>query len=411
MAVADSSTPPWLASVLNTEHHDVVPNSIQSACVCSCCCIINIVAIVLFFPCTVTQIGQFKYGLAKNKVTGYVDLDQAYTPGRYWIGFWKEFVEFPSTLNTIEFSHEKPEKGVQWLSPLKSRDMEGKKIELEISIQYKLNPSTLGRLYREMLNFYEDLMISELRDQLAKAANGFVISQIWKNYTSVTDLLTRRCEIVLTRRHSQCWGLQLWGVTLSAPYEEKLVQTQVRKQARKTEIANKEISLVQAQTQVMLANISKLIAIVKSEGEAGKYNLERHAWATAQANFVVAQAQSLQLVKDTVCLNSAKVYNGSHMVCSQSSTTSGVMGSRHLVEYQKQVLLRTLNSSNIVYNAKGGQKPQAMNVESSKKIMHGRARRLLLHEGEAYDDQHEERGIANQNIQDSAGLPLSLHEL
>jgi len=364
----------------DTEFEDIIPNSPAGVCGSACCCIVNFIIIILFFPCTVTQLGQFKIGLIKNKVTGYVDLDTSYEPGRYWIGFWKEFIEFPSTLQTIEFSEEKPEEGVQHLSVLRSRDKDGKQILLDISIQYRLSPKNIGRIYKDMLVGYEDIYISELRDALAKAANTFEIQDAWSNYQSIVDKMTIRCEEVLLNRHADCWSLQLWGVTLTTKYEAKLILTQVRKQALKTEMARKTQAEVRAKTQVLLAEYRKNVTIIKSAGEADKYVIERRAYATAQANVVMAQATSLQIVRDRVCPEYARggsAYGVTNESFSSCSAPGWVMDSKQLVEYQKMTLLKHHNASHLIYNLKGGVRPQAMNIAASRNIMNGKVRRLL----------------------------------
>jgi hypothetical protein len=340
---------------------------------------------IMFFPSTLTQLGQFKYGLLRNTVTGSVVLDRTYEPGWYWIGFWKDFVEFPSTLNTIEFSNDEVEEGVQQLAPLRSRDKDGKLIFLHVSIQYRLLPELVPKLYKDMLTYYEDIMISELRDQIAKAANGFAVQDMWQDYKTVSDLLNQRCVTALTNRHAECWRLQLWGVKLSSQYENKLIQTQVRKQAQKTALATKNQEEVRAQTRVLVAEYSKKIQILKASGDADVYSLTQLAKSTASANIVRAQADQLQIIRDRVCLASAKVVNGTAKVCKASGP--GVMTGAYMVEYEKQVLLKGLTSPHLILNTQGGKHPQAMNVESSRKIMNGHARRLLLHEGRQLEDE------------------------
>jgi hypothetical protein len=453
-------------------------------------------------------------------VTGYVDLENAYTPGRYWIGFWKEFEEFPSTLNTIEFSDEAPEKGVRHLGVLRSRDKDGKFIKLDISIQYKLDPDKIGLLYKDMLLFYEDIFISELRDQLAKAANGFVISEAWEKFTRVVDLMKQKCDVVLKSRHAQCWGLQLWGVSLSNQYESKLIETQVRKQAAKTETLRLQQEEVRAQTQVILANLSRHILIVKTKGEAQAYLMRETATAKAHKKSTNTQATALELVRNRVCQNTAKVvsesryakdgvgytktefsevfgwlygqaewdkaqaiqfryaadglaysfqnfvdmnltavttdnqtiksysgpvqawanaqvalekryakdgtlyskqqffqhFGGLHgtdffddqdhnatgvMNVTCSTTAPGAMNGPQLVEYQKQVLLEDLSKSHFVYkvqSGKGGKRPDLIDIESSRKIMNGQARRLLLHESRSRSQGLEELPMVSNEL-------------
>merc|ERR1719456_2181103 len=74
------------------------------------------------------------------------------------------------------------------------------------------------------------------------------------------------------------------------------------------------------------------------------------------------------------------------------------MSSRQLVDYQNQVLLKSLNSSHFNFPMPAGLKPQpAINVEASRKIMKGETeprrlklnkRRLLLHD--SVDDREKD---------------------
>jgi hypothetical protein len=377
-----------ISKIWNAELRDVMPTGPGPICACGWCCIVNFTLIILFFPCTVTQLGQFKLGLVRNKVTGYVALDQPHTPGRYWIGFWKEMVEFPSTLNTIEFSEEQPEKGVQHLSVLRSRDKHGKQILLDVSVQYRLRPENIGKIYKDMLTHYEDIFISELRDAFAKAANKFAIAEVWENYTSVTDVMLAKCVEVLTNRRAECWGLQLWGVTLTKQYENKLILTQVRKQAQRTQSARLDKERISAQTKVLVAEYGKNISIVESAGLATKYNMEKEAVSKAQANFIGAQAKQLQLAKDSVCPSKTKSIvkvTGINGSTSESigncSDMAWVMNGAQLVKYQKMTLLKALQSSHLVYNMRGGTQPAAVDVEAVRNIQHDRVRRRLLDHG------------------------------
>jgi hypothetical protein len=415
---------------------------------------------ILFFPCTLTQLGQFKYGLLKNKVTGVVDIESSYGPGLYWIGFWKEFVEFPSVLNTIEFSNEGVEEDVQDLAALRSRDKDGKLIFLDVSIQYLLHQDKVGFIYKDMLTYYEDIFISELRDQIAKAANLFSVQEIWQSYSTVVDLMTQRCVTVLTLRHAECWGLQLWGVRLSSGFENKLIATQVRKQGQKTALASKLQEEVRATTRVLVAEYQKQITIKEAEGSADVYQITTLARSTASSNLVRAQADVLQIIRDRVCLPNEKascadnpgfldernyfcrawrghncstavesegysqqgedaVLNNCHAscgLCQVNGTTnicnaqgSGTMSGRHMVAYEKQVLLKTLNASQLVVTQTGSEHVEAINVEAQRKIMNGQARRLLLHEGRDLGDSDD---YINENTEEFNQNPLTtLHEL
>jgi hypothetical protein len=305
--------------------------------------------VILFFPCTVTQLGQFKYGITKNKITGQVNLDQTFLPGRYWIGFWKEFVEFPSTLNTIEFSDEKPEKGVQHLSRLVARDQKQYLVKLDVSIQYRLRKEMVGRIYKDMTTLYEDVYISDLRDQLAKAANNFTVSETWTAYASVVEQMFTSCKDVMAIKLADLWVLELWGVEVSDVYQKGLTNEQVKKQKQKTARAEQEQAVVRAQTKVMLANYTRDIQIENAKATALSINIEKNAVAKAEAEIVKARADQLKIIKDTVNLH--RVTNGAYNATGKASP---YMTDEQLITYQKYMMLQAQAQSHVVVNLADG---------------------------------------------------------
>ncbi|CAE8642777.1 unnamed protein product, partial [Polarella glacialis] len=264
---------------------------------------------------------------------------RVYTPGRYTIGFYKEFIVFPTTLNTILFSDERPEAGVQQLSVLRSRDRDGKQIRLDISVQYRLNPDQVGQIYREYTVLYEDIYISELRGALQKATNNFAIAEAWESYAEVQKMLKKACTDVLLPRHAECWGLQLWGVRLEDRYEQALIRTQIRKQAQRTEEARKIAATARAKTEVILADYQKNVTIIEAGGNAQKVIIEYGAISKAKANLIAAQGAAMGLVQDIVRLN---------------SSAPGMMTDAQSINYQRFIALDRLKTADLVVNAQGG---------------------------------------------------------
>merc|ERR1719162_1679885 len=311
--------------------------------------------------------------MIRNKVTGYIDLEKQYDPGRYWIGFWQEFVEFPSTLQTIEFADERPEAGVQHLSVLKSRDKDGKQIFLDISIQYRLKKDSIGKIYKDMTTLYEDVFISDLRDRLSKAANIFAIGEAWTDYNKVADSMFSRCVIMLAAKGAECWGLQLWGVALSSKYENQLIKTQVQKQAQQTASAELLQAQVRAATGAELASFTKDIKVIDAQATANRINIERRAVSEAEANLVQAQAGVLKIIKDTVNLNNAS--KGTWIATSVNDTRA-YMSDEQLVVYQKYVMLQRQEQAHIIVNLADGF--GSLNAASARNLMGsaGNSRRL-----------------------------------
>eukprot|EP00913_Durusdinium_trenchii_P018321 g17211.t1 len=176
----------------------------------------------------VRQVNRLNAGLLRNGFTGEVNLERSYLPGRYFVGFWHEFLHFPTTLNTIE---------------------------------YRIYPQELPQIYREMTKLYEDVYISELRGALQRVTNEFTIDQAWKDYATVQKKMHDICKEVLTVRHADClserehvsWGLQLWGIRLQVA---NVTVIQQKGQADKQRIERDAVSaarsaLVTAQGEVL----------------------------------------------------------------------------------------------------------------------------------------------------------------
>eukprot|EP00440_Ansanella_granifera_P069426 gb/GFBE01075320.1/.p1 GENE.gb/GFBE01075320.1/~~gb/GFBE01075320.1/.p1 ORF type:complete len:346 (+),score=111.03 gb/GFBE01075320.1/:1-1038(+) len=340
---------------MDTKLGDVLPQSPLKRSCCCCCSVFLFVFIILFGPASVIQLERLHFGLAKNGVTGVVDMENPMSPGRYYLGFWMEMVSFPSTLNTIEFSTEAPEEGVHHLSVLRSRDKDGKRIYLDVSVQYRLLQADVGKIYKEMLTFYEDVLISELRNSLAIACNKFAISDAWDNHDKVISIMQEACQDALTPRMAECWGLQLWGIRLESKYEAALVKTQVRKQAQETERNRKFHTVVRAETQVMLAEYRKNKTIIEAGGEAQKFLIEQEAVATATQNLIEMESQSVKLVKDIVVVN----------------RTQQFMTEAELIEYQKYIMLAKKTGTNFIIHS-GEDALEAVNAQAFKEIAAGK---------------------------------------
>lgn len=315
----------------STTVEDIAPETPGQACCCCCCSICWFMLIILMIPAGFIEVTRLNFGLAKNGVSGVVDLESPMSEGRYYLGFWSAAILFPNTLQTIEFSEEKPEEGVQHLSVLRGRDRDGKRIYLDVSVQYLLSKNKVGAIYQDMLTFYEDIYISELRYELSKACNYFAIADAWENYTNVVSIMQSACETALTRYHATCWGLQLWGIRLESKYESALIRTQVRKQAQRTEQNRKLHTVVRAQTEVLLASYRRNKTVIEAQGEADRYLIDEDAKAKAEKKWMDAQAQAIEIVK-----NAVKIKNETEMTAEQ------------LIKYQKLVMLSNKSDTNFI---------------------------------------------------------------
>ena len=325
-------------SIMDLRVSDVVEMKGERKC-CGCCCGTFFLVIFILIIISFQQVDRLHAGLLRNGLTGEVNLEEggSYAPGRYFVGFWNEFLQFPTTLNTIEFADEAVEEGVQQLGKLRSRDKDGKQIWLDVSVQYRIKKEMLPQIYREMTKLYEDVYISELRGALQRVTNEFAIDEAWKNYASVQQKMQNICQEVLETRHAECWGLQLWGIRLQAEYEQQLIRTQVRKQAEETALATQIQTEYRQKTQVLLAEYVANVTVIEQKGEADRQRIERDAVSSARSALVTAQGNVYKLVRDAVKINAT---NGQ---------PEQIMTGVQLAKYQRILMLKTKASSNFDY--------------------------------------------------------------
>ncbi|CAE7823749.1 unnamed protein product, partial [Symbiodinium sp. KB8] len=327
---------------------DLTPEKGEKKCCCCCCSCFGFIIFILFIT-SFQQVNRLHAGLLRNGLTGEVGLERAYLQGRYFVGFWNEFVHFPTTLNTIEFADEAVEEGVQQLGKLRSRDKDGKQIWLDVSVQYRIYPEELPQIYREMTKVYEDVYISELRGALQQVTNEFAIDQAWRDYPSVQKKMHDVCKAVLLQRHAECWGLQLWGIRLQVEYENQLIRTQVRKQAEETARATQLQTEYRQKTEVILAEYVANVTIINQKGVADKNRIERDSVSAAQSALVTAQGEVLKIVQDEVKLNATEWM------------PERIMTPEQLVQYQRILMLKNKKSANFAVKSIG----QSQSVSTS----------------------------------------------
>lgn len=307
-----------------------------------CCCSVTVFFVIFMLAVSVKQVDRLNVALLKNGLTGEIDLTESYPAGRYMVGFWMDFVQVPITLNTIEFSEETPEAGVQELGSLKARDQDGKLVYMDVSVQYRIKPEKFPDIYRDMTVLFEDNYISYLRSGLQRSANQFKIEEAWNNYTRVTEIMKEQCVRVLETKNAECWDLQFWGVRLLPRYEAQLIRTQVQKQ-RNIKIQRRQEHLeYRAETSVLIADYDRRKTVIEAGADARQVDIERLAESTAEEALIKAQSQMLKLVRDTVVLPNA-TGNGSIK-----------MNHSELMQYQRIMMLQNMKFANFALTSKGG---------------------------------------------------------
>mmetsp|Transcript_30010 Transcript_30010/g.75706 ORF Transcript_30010/g.75706 Transcript_30010/m.75706 type:complete len:353 (-) Transcript_30010:304-1362(-) len=321
---------------------DVMPESCGEAqhSVLLCGCLLGVLGLGALAVTSLGSVPPLHYGIRYNHFSKSTDTATVYDPGRYLIGPFNKFLLFPSTVQNFEFANEPHIRvsGIRY-EPLHTRTKEGLGLHLQVSLQYRLKRESLGNLYNEFNQNYEQVFTSSIRDVLIKAASEYEATQLWEERQAFGDKLQKMVSKELERTYAECWGLQLMIIDLPDDYENSIVRTQVQKQSLLMREQEQQSAKIRAETTVIQAEYSRKVKVIMAEGHANYTLLTKKAQAEAQQNKIGVESEVLGHLKSKLNL--------------------GVDG---LVRYQKYGAMDDLGEASLFYGFSG---PSSMMIRAS----------------------------------------------
>jgi len=291
-----------------------------------CCCGIFVIVFVSLLGSSAKTVDRYHHGLIQNTFSKKVNLDKGvYDSGVYFVGFWNSFLLFPSTIRTISFSSDKPEEGVQSISPLVLRSSDSLPMTLEVSVQYTRKKDELVTLFGRAMNpdLQENLFITELRAELIKVMSQHEARDCWVKRQQLINEFKAACTKSLAQVHAKCFDLQFYRSNMGAKFEEELIKTQVQKQLEKIEKARRDAAEVRAQTEVLLEMTRGNISIYENAERADRYRVEVGTQTQADANKINAEANATKLVLQALALPNGVQMTGEQFTSYQEALMLG----------------------------------------------------------------------------------------
>eukprot|EP00913_Durusdinium_trenchii_P014749 g13834.t1 len=143
---------------------------------------------------------------------------EAWGTGRHWLGLGHRFVKFPSTVITVQFSHDAA--GASG-GPLRSRTYDGLEVSLEISFQYQLSKDSLYQMYTTFGPGYHDLFVKMGMDLLTVAATNHIARAFFEHSLRQHFRENAFVDVPL---------FQFQAVSLPTDFESAIKETQVAEQ-------------------------------------------------------------------------------------------------------------------------------------------------------------------------------------
>lgn len=274
---------------------------------CGCCLIL-----VTLLLASLKGLHATKFAITQNSFTGVVHFDPVYYGGRNLVGFWNHYIEFPATVQSIEWLHGSPSFGSRDLSPFHVRTLDGLMVNLGIVAKYHIRQDKIPEIYRLYKDGIEEFFVSNLRSELQQTIANFPATALYQRRGQVDAALERACEKVC-REHIHdyiaCWYINLLDVELAAQIEAMNIREQVEKQKQRTELMRRNATLIRTDMEVLSADFDRQQVVVEARAAAAAYNITNEAEADAQAMWNKAGGESLDAIQEEMGSTAMRLSN------------------------------------------------------------------------------------------------------
>lgn len=277
-------------------------------CASVICVTILVLIAILLFALSWSVLDPLEIGLDINTITKTVDNSTVYTGGRYLLGLGHSFVKYPKKLIIIDFS---PDDDCDTCGDvaLNAGTKDGQTITVEVTLYYKLNSTELGSLYSTFGQDYAPKFVRIAQSTLKNTCVKFTALEYFSSRKLIAEQMLNDLQAAFRDVFAEVELLQLRGISLSTSFEDQLTQNVIAVQDQVKAELMKQVSIIQANTQVILAkaqaNITNILGQAnadanlinekaRAEGTKLIVNIERDAYIALKGDLGLDNAQLFQ---------------------------------------------------------------------------------------------------------------------
>lgn len=208
------------------------------------------------------QVGVNAYGLKRNLITNEVD-PTVYSSGLHFVGFWNEFIVFPSTWTTVEFTPADTANDI----PISVQTKNGLLVSIDTSFQFRLRKSDLYQLFSEYGTEYLSYVEAVARSALREIVGDYNAETLYANRSVVnaamqTSLLTALSTIV------EVGDFQLRTIDFPDSFQAAVEQYEVWRIEVEIAQLEQQAEVIKQQTLTLVAEYTANRTIIEYEGIA-----------------------------------------------------------------------------------------------------------------------------------------------
>jgi len=215
---------------------------------------------ITMFGFSYRQIDFNEYGLQQNVFTKQIN-ENVVGAGLHLVGFWNDFIKFPSTYITIDFTPNPAASDI----PIRVQTKNGLLVQIDTSFQFRLRKSDLLSLYSQYGRAYKDFIIAESRSALREVVGSNNAETLYSNRTQINNAMALALHNALDSI-VDIGEFQLRSIDFPQSFEDAVEQYEVWRVEVNTAMLEQQAEMVKQQTLTLIQEQIANRTLIEYEG-------------------------------------------------------------------------------------------------------------------------------------------------
>jgi len=272
---------------------------------------IALIISVSLYGASFETLGPLEAGLTLNTLTQTISTDKIYTSGRYFLGLTNNFLTYPTTLQSVQFSDSGGDGPA-----LSAITKEGQSIILEVSFQFRVRVASIGLLYRKYVQNYKSRYINVAESLLKNVVSGrYSASDYFTNRRAIADVMHSALNAELYTNHYSAvehfqlrkFSFKASTTTGVAAADTSILTKLIKEQNVQTAAVNQNSTLVRKQTAVIQSQAANDVTVINAQAASASKIIVQEAYAQGIGISLNATAQAYKILKERLGYSSPEL--------------------------------------------------------------------------------------------------------
>jgi len=250
-------------------------------------------------------------GILIDNNTRTYDQSIIYPSGRYFVGLGRFFFKYPISFQLIEFDGTPSADNYPTLTIFTKS---GQTVYVDVSFYYRLDETKVIKIFENFKYYHDEILTREAQDIMKIVCSAYTVEDFFsKREIIAADMLKVLNELLYPKYYIWVSLIQLRNVALPGAVERSRIELVVAAQQTKTSQLNRDIVLIQKDTEVLKQKYSSNQTIVLGKANSEGYTLEQSAIAEGTRIVFETEANAWKNFTADLSLNTTQLVSYSFL--------------------------------------------------------------------------------------------------